>query len=136
MDVPISTAWASSYSNCCTGSSPTIGDTPMSVVVKHITDPVPHILDVKPDLPPAIEAVIEKAMAKDRDERFPTVKALSDALNAVARGEAPDLEIIDKTLVTSDKTVLSQKPNPQPGTLLAKQGPGPGPTESRPGCTP
>ena len=120
-----------------TGTQPYHGDTPMSVVVKHITDPVPHILDVKPDLPPAIEAVIERAMAKDRDERFPTVKALSDALNAVARGEAPDLEISDKTLVTSDKTVLSQKPTPPPGTLQAKPGPKPGPKpESRPGCTP
>jgi serine/threonine-protein kinase len=113
-----------------TGTQPYHGDTPMSVVVKHITDPVPHILDVKPDLPPAIEAVIEKAMAKDRDERFPTVKALSDALNAVARGEAPDLEISDKTLVTSDKTVLSQKPTPPPGTLQAKPGPKPGPKPS------
>ena len=57
----------------------------MSVVVKHITDPVPHILDVKPDLPPAIEAVMEKAMAKDRDQRFSTVKDLTEALNAVAQ---------------------------------------------------
>ncbi len=76
-----------------TGQQPYQGDTPMSVVVKHITDPVPHILDVKPDLPPATEGVIEKAMAKNRDERFPTVKAIADALNAVARGEAPDLTI-------------------------------------------
>jgi tRNA A-37 threonylcarbamoyl transferase component Bud32 len=76
-----------------TGQQPYQGDTPMSVVVKHITDPVPHILDVKPDLPPATEGVIEKAMAKNRDERFPTVKAIADALNAVARGEAPDLTV-------------------------------------------
>ena len=44
-----------------TGQQPYHGDTPMSVVVKHITEPVPHILDVKTDLPPAIESVIEKA---------------------------------------------------------------------------
>jgi len=74
-----------------TGRQPYQGDTPMSVVVKHITDPVPHILDVKPDLPAATEGVIEKAMAKNRDERFPTVKAMADALDAIARGELPDL---------------------------------------------
>ncbi len=77
-----------------TGHQPYEGDTPMSVVVKHITDPVPHILDVKPDLPPAVESVIEKAMAKNRDERFPTVKAMADALEAVGRGETPDLSTI------------------------------------------
>jgi hypothetical protein len=93
----------------------------MSVVVKHITDPVPHILDVKPDLPPAIESVIEKAMAKDRDQRFPTVKSLADALSAVAHGETPVLDISDRTLVTSAKTVIAPKPTPPSGTVPAKQ---------------
>jgi len=116
-----------------TGQQPYQGDTPMSVVVKHITDPVPHILDVKPDLPPAIGAVIEKAMAKDRDQRFSTVKELTEALNAVARGETPDLENIDKTLFAPAKTVISKHPAPVAKTMLAKPGqvPGPGPAAPR-----
>jgi serine/threonine protein kinase len=93
-----------------TGQQPYHGDTPMSVVVKHITDPVPHILDVKPDLPGDIEAVIEKAMAKDRNERFQTVKALAEALNAVARGEKPDLGPADVTVVSQPKTVATKRP--------------------------
>jgi serine/threonine protein kinase len=114
------------------GNQPYHGDTPMSVVVKHITDPVPHILDVKPDLPPAIEAVVEKAMAKNRDERFPTVKALSEALDAVVRGETPDLGISDKTLVTSTRTVISPKPTPAPGTIKGKQAQKSGPVAAEP----
>ncbi|MGZ6346982.1 MAG: protein kinase domain-containing protein [Anaerolineales bacterium] len=114
------------------GNQPYHGDTPMSVVVKHITDPVPHILDVKPDLPAAIEAVVEKAMAKDRDQRFPTVKALSEALNAVARGETPDLDVSEKTLITSSKTIISPKPTPAPGTIQAKQVQKPGPSTNGP----
>jgi serine/threonine-protein kinase len=115
-----------------TGKQPYHGDTPMSVVVKHITDPVPHILDVNPDLPPAIEAVIEKAMAKDRNERFSTVKALADALEAVAQGESPDLENIDKTLVASSRTVINKRPVPDARTMLAKQGQEPGPGSAAP----
>ncbi|MGA2504557.1 MAG: protein kinase [Anaerolineales bacterium] len=115
-----------------TGRQPYQGDTPMSVVVKHITDPVPRILDVKPDLPPAIESVIEKAMAKDRDARFPTVKALSDALNAVAHGETLDLGIADKTLVASARTIVSQKPTPPPGIVQGKQSQGPAPVTAPP----
>ncbi|HEY5270915.1 MAG TPA: protein kinase [Anaerolineales bacterium] len=115
-----------------TGIQPYQGNTPMSVVVKHITDPVPHILDVKPDLPPTIEAVIEKAMAKDRDERFSTVKALTDALDAVARGDIPDLENIDKTIVASSKTGTTNRPAPDTRTLLPKRGHGSGPGPAAP----
>ena len=114
-----------------TGQQPYQGDTPMSVVVKHITDPVPHILDVKPDLPPAIGAVIDKAMAKDRDQRFSTVKKLTEALNAVARGETPDLENVDKTLVAPSKTVVGKRPAPVAKTMLAKPGQVPGPAAPR-----
>ncbi len=118
-----------------TGKKPFVGDTPMSVVVKHITEPVPHILDVKPDLPPAIEAVIEKVLAKNRDERFPTVKALTEALNAVARGESPDLEKIDTTRVVSPKTSVTKPPAPELETVMAKRrqetGPGSIPDEPR-----
>ncbi len=110
-----------------TGQQPYHGDTPMSVVVKHITDPVPHILDVMPTLPPAIEAVIEKTMAKDRDQRFSTVKALTDALDAIAVGESPDLENIEKTLVASPKTVATKHAVTTPKTVLAKQVKGTGP---------
>jgi serine/threonine-protein kinase len=74
-----------------TGKRPYEADTPMGVVVKHITEPVPHILDANPNLPPATEAIIAKAMAKNRNQRFSTGKELAEAVNALARGETPDL---------------------------------------------
>ena len=73
------------------GRQPYEADTPMGVVIKHITDPVPHILDVRSDLPPAIEAVLERAMAKNRDERFATAGELTTALLNVARKVIPDM---------------------------------------------
>jgi len=103
------------------GKEPYEADTPMGVVIKHITDQVPHILDVKPDLPPAIEAVIEKAMAKNRNERYATAGDMADALLAVAREIEPDLPgatrivkqvakaDIDKTLVTNSPPPLAKK---------------------------
>jgi len=110
-----------------TGQQPYHGDTPMSVVVKHITDPVPHILDVKPDLPTDIEVIIEKAMAKDRNERFQNVKALADALTTVASGGSLSLAS-DSTMVGSPKTVAAEKRPIQtlPGTVIAQRTPPPG----------
>ena len=103
-----------------TGQQPYNGDTPMSVVVKHITEPVPQILKVKPDLPPAMDIVIEKVMAKNRDERFSTVEALADAVDAVARGETLDLDTANKTMVASPRTVVAKQPGQAGKTILAK----------------
>ncbi|MCX6066580.1 MAG: hypothetical protein NT121_12620, partial [Chloroflexi bacterium] len=55
-----------------------------------ITEPVPHILDVNPALPPAIEAVIEKAMAKNPDDRFSSAGEFYAALSAVADGQSAE----------------------------------------------
>jgi len=95
-----------------TGQQPYHGDTPMSVVVKHITDPVPHILDIKPDLPANLEKVVEKSMAKDRAQRYQTVKALAADLTSVANGQPPKFLEEDATVVGSgvETTVKAQKP--------------------------
>src|SRR5262245_38792078 len=75
-----------------TGRQPYEADTPMAVALKHITDPVPHILNANPKLPPGMDMVIQKAMAKDRDERFASSKEMTDALHAVMRGETTKLQ--------------------------------------------
>lgn len=92
-----------------TGRQPYEADTPMAVVVKHITDPVPHILDVNPNLPADLEHIIERAMAKNRDERYANAKEFAIALMAVARGESPTVSPTStvKTQKLADKTRLS-----------------------------
>lgn len=69
-----------------TGKLPYEADTPMGIAIKHITEPPPHILETKPDLPPACEGLIQKAMAKNRDERFSTANGLAEALATTAAG--------------------------------------------------
>jgi serine/threonine-protein kinase len=46
-----------------TGSVPFIAETPLAVLFKHISDPLPPPSLVKPDIPRTIEQVILKAMA-------------------------------------------------------------------------
>lgn len=81
------------------GVQPYQATTPMAVVVKHITDPIPHILDWNPNLPAGIEAIIEKAMAKNPDQRFSTAGEMATALDALARGETVEAAL--KTAVLS-----------------------------------
>ena len=55
-----------------TGSVPFVAETPLAVLFKHISDPLPPPSLVKSDVPPQIEQVILKALAKDPRDRFAT----------------------------------------------------------------
>jgi serine/threonine protein kinase len=75
-----------------TGEVPYDSDNPAKIMMMHILEPVPNILDVSPDLPPAFDAVIKKTMAKNPDDRYDTAGEFSLALEEAAR-EAPDYKI-------------------------------------------
>lgn len=66
-----------------TGSHPYETDTPIAVAVKHISAPVPRLIDIAPDLPADCQAVLDKAMAKDRAARYPTAVSLAEAVEAL-----------------------------------------------------
>ncbi|MFQ5944027.1 MAG: serine/threonine protein kinase, partial [Anaerolineales bacterium] len=74
-----------------TGRLPYDGDTPMSVVIKHINDPLPRPRYLNPHLPDMLEAVILKAMAKDPDDRYESVSGMNIAFS-VALEETVDFE--------------------------------------------
>jgi hypothetical protein len=76
-----------------TGKQPYEADTPMAVAIKHITDPVPHIRRANPHLPEGMETIIQKAMAKNRDERFATAIDMTNTLRDIERGEPTRLEM-------------------------------------------
>ena len=68
------------------GQQPYNSDTPMGVVIKHITDPIPEILKSNPDLPSEVDIIIKTALAKDRVARYSTPMALANALNLATFG--------------------------------------------------
>jgi len=68
-----------------TGQVPYEAETPMAVVLKHITAPLPLPSEVKPDVPRAVERAILKAMAKNPDDRFQTAGEMVAALDAAMR---------------------------------------------------
>ena len=74
-----------------TGHQPYSADTPMGVVVKHITEPVPEILKDMPDLPPELDELIKTAMAKDKAKRYENTIELAKALNKIGFGDEGNL---------------------------------------------
>jgi serine/threonine protein kinase len=61
--------------------------TPHGMAFREPTTTFPRLLDVNPNLPPDVQPVMEKALARNRDQRYPTAtefaNALAAALNAV-----------------------------------------------------
>jgi Tol biopolymer transport system component len=96
-----------------TGKLPYEADTPMGVIVKHITEPVPRILDVKPDLPRGCEMIIEQAMAKDRDKRFATANDLAETLAGVAKGEQVTMQALARRTARAKRSQVRPAPEPK-----------------------
>ena len=71
-----------------TGHHPYQTDTPIAVAVKHISEPVPRLAEVAPELPTGCQKILDKAMAKDREARYPTAVLLAEAVQALVDGPA------------------------------------------------
>jgi serine/threonine-protein kinase len=69
-----------------TGEVPYPGDSAMAVAMRHLRDPVPSVRARRPDVPPRVDAIVARAMAKQPRDRFPTMEAMTAALEA-ALGE-------------------------------------------------
>ena len=71
---------------CLTGTPPFLRENEAALIYAHLLDPPPMLSETRSDLSPEIDAVIAKAMAKSREDRYPTAAALcSAARTALAR---------------------------------------------------
>jgi serine/threonine protein kinase len=64
-----------------TGRKPFIADTPLAVLLMHITDPLPSPLKFIPDLPVEIERIIIKALAKRPEDRYQNMTVFIGAVS-------------------------------------------------------
>ncbi len=62
------------------GHVPFSGDSATIVMMKHLQDPVPSVLEERPDVPPPVGRVIARAMAKVPDNRYQNVAELIEDL--------------------------------------------------------
>jgi S1-C subfamily serine protease len=55
----------------------------------HVNEPAPLITDIRPDLPPALDALVQGAMAKSSANRIQTAAELAEGLNDIVSGNVP-----------------------------------------------
>ncbi|TQM32252.1 serine/threonine-protein kinase [Nocardia bhagyanarayanae] len=73
-----------------TGTKPFVRDNAVAVMHAHLHEPPPRVTALRP-LPPAVDEVIARAMAKDPALRYPSCGALAQAASAALAADAPPL---------------------------------------------
>ncbi len=70
-----------------TGRPPYNANHQIGILLAHVKQPVPHISDLRPDLPGAIQPVIDKVLAKNPAQRYQTAVEFAAALKFVVDRE-------------------------------------------------
>jgi serine/threonine protein kinase len=116
-----------------TGRPPFEADNSAALIYKHCHEPVPSARGLNPALTAIADAVIERAMAKEKDGRYATAAALADAIGRIegqrpAR-RAPVRPADTKPTDRADRARVRRKPlpprEPEPAPLMEKDLPFP-----------
>src|SRR4051794_16841551 len=79
------------------GAPPFRRETDMAVMWAHMQEPPPRITQLRPELPAALDPVIATALAKSKDDRFPSASSFAAAARAaIERGtvaQTPSLAV-------------------------------------------
>lgn len=71
------------------GNPPFNADSAMSLMMRHLNDPVPDLRTLRPDVPPDLVAIINKSLEKDRARRYRSAEEMAaDLRRLLAKLEA------------------------------------------------
>jgi serine/threonine protein kinase len=62
------------------GRVPFQGTTPFMIAAQHLREQPPSLSQLKPSIPPAVDAVVHKALAKETDARYNSAREMAQAL--------------------------------------------------------
>jgi serine/threonine-protein kinase len=85
-----------------TGETAFRGESVSSLVYQIVHEEPRHLVDPNGPIPPAMAAVLKRAIAKDKERRFPTVKAFAEAFEGAATASAD----VSATTMASQRSVL------------------------------
>ncbi len=91
-----------------TGRPVFTGDNPLQIMTKHLEDPPPLAAEVSPSVSPEFSAVIDKMLAKRRDDRYSFMADVNQDLQLVSEGKGPVHAEMDRL---SPRRAASQPPH-------------------------
>jgi CheY-like chemotaxis protein len=99
-----------------TGEPPYNGKSSMAILLKHRDDPIPALRVKRPDVPPELEAVFRKMMAKEPEDRYQSMDEVIAALEPLAARLGP---AAPPTAAASPAAANPPAGQPKPQTALS-----------------
>jgi hypothetical protein len=100
-----------------TGKPPFPGENYNMVIAGILTEPAPRCAELRPDLPAALGATVDRALEKDRDARWSSAREMAAALTSAATslppGALPEFELAPT--IVSDAIAPSVRVEPKRG---------------------
>src|SRR5689334_16593175 len=97
-----------------TGRPPFVGDSPVSVAYQHVREPASPPSDLDTDLPPEIDAIVMKALAKRVEDRYQSAGAMRNDIERYLAGHpvhvVPPPPVEPPTMVNSPTAVVAPVP--------------------------
>ena len=100
------------------GRRPRVAGTPAEDFLLAMTEPMPPAKTLVPELTPAVAAVLDKALAFDREDRWPDAASMREALRAASnRSERASASTLVSTAVMPDAPMLAPAAKKKSSTL-------------------
>ncbi|MCF7551906.1 Stk1 family PASTA domain-containing Ser/Thr kinase [Pseudonocardia sp. WMMC193] len=96
-----------------TGEPPFTGDTPVAVAYQHVREDPRRPSDVNPQIPPALDAVILKALSKNPVNRYQSAAEMRADLIRVRNGQQPLAPMVmsedERTALLAEQTAATRR---------------------------
>ncbi len=92
------------------GDRPFVAETPIGVLLMHLQDQPPSLLVARPDLPPAVAEVLNKALVKNPENRFSSAGELARAFRAAFCGHAQPQTVELQPVIEAAPATVEEAP--------------------------
>jgi len=96
------------------GQPPFNADSAMSLLMRHLNDPVPDINSLRADTPNELKRIVNKALEKDRDKRYRSADEMSGDLKRFLAVLEPATAPLSDFSPKPDTATTTPKPDPTP----------------------
>ncbi|RZS91253.1 serine/threonine-protein kinase [Motilibacter rhizosphaerae] len=104
-----------------TGRPPFVGESSVSIAYQHVSEPPPAPSSLDPSLGASVDAVVLRALAKERTDRYPTAAAMKADVDRVRGGGAVPMPLLPRPEVTSATQAIPPVRRAQPPTVVRRE---------------
>jgi hypothetical protein len=101
-----------------TGQPPFKGETPVETIHQVMGDPVRRPTELVPEIPAELEAIVLKALEKDRGRRYPTAAAFGQDLEAHLKGQPRPSQILPAVVVPKPAAPAPRRERSEVGMVV------------------